>query len=196
MNKSVQVTFQGNMVTLFSAQCHWKPLTIDIWQPERISWVWAGAGFNRHTPHTKQQSPPWCDYTFYSVIATSWSETHSGIKKCGRITMDYVWNCWGEGRSTEGSPIFSVDVGWMTTAGGTPYNRGLWLIHCVHLKGNGGMEYRSVFLKTLFERRINCYKIWGPHYLNMHHLKDRGWNKEMPWGWYSIFLWTYNSSEK
>lgn len=140
-------------------------MTVDIWQPESISWFGAGAGFNRHAPQMKQQSPPWCDYTYYSVIATSWSGTHSVIKNMLELPMDYVWNCWGMEKSTrEGSQIFSVDVGWMTAPGGILYNREPWLIHCVYLKENGTWSIAEY--KILFEGSINWYKIWDPHYLN------------------------------
>ena len=154
MDKPIQITFQGNTLTLFSVQFHWKSLTIDIWQPESISWFRAGAGFNRHAPQTEQQNPPWCDYTYYSVIATSWSEIHSVIKKKKyyRITHGLCMKLLGKGKSTrEGSQIFSVGAGWMTDPGGILYNRGPWLIYCVYLKENGNTGYSRVFLKTLRE---------------------------------------------
>lgn len=101
MDKPTQISFQGNTLTLFAGQLHWKSLTIDIWQPESISWFGAGAGFSRHAPQTEQQSSPWCDYTYYSVIATSWSGIHSVIKKkYYRITHGLCMKFLG-GRETE-----------------------------------------------------------------------------------------------
>ena len=160
MDEPIQITFQGNTLTLFLVQFHWKSLTIDTWQPESISWFGAGVGFNRHAPQTKQQSPPWCDYAYYSVIATSWSGIHSVIKKYSRITHRLCMKLLGEGEEHKRrfSNIFSW-LGWMTAPGGILYSRGSWLIHCVYLKENGDMEYSRVFLKILFEGRINWYKI-------------------------------------
>lgn len=97
MHKPIQITFQGNTLALFSGKFHWKSLTIDIWQSESTSWFGAGAGFSWHTPPTEQGSPLWCDYTYYLVIATSWSGIHSVIKKYYRITHGLCMKLVGEG---------------------------------------------------------------------------------------------------
>lgn len=157
MDKFTSWTFQGNTSTLFVAWTHWKSMTIGIWQPESISQCKASAVFDRlHRQNSKALL--WCDYIYYSVITTSSSGRHLVIKikiYCWIFHGFWMKLLWGRKETTEDSRTLSVAIGWMTAAGEILYNRGLWLIHCVYFKEKEDIDSSEVFLKTLFDGKIN-----------------------------------------